>query len=169
MKGSNISYHQHYSGDWGGGQRVGREVSRTGKQCDIQRKTSGKDSSFKIKIILEAIPACRAPEHPIRLLWNLNSPVLYCHNLWGVWLLCWQPSGWQMYSVNTTKLNIRPCQASLVVSAWRLFISSLSSVALLKFPRRPLFLSTTLLVFLSMASLGVFSYFQVKLTTNRLF
>ena len=52
-------------------------------------------------------------------------------------------------------------QASLVVSAWRLFISFLSSVALLKLPRRPLFLSTTLLVCLSMASLGVFSYFQV--------
>ena len=73
------------------------------------------------------------------------------------------------YIEETTKLNIRPCQASLVVSAWRLFISSLSSVALLKFPRRPLFLSTTLLVCLSMASLGVFSYFQVKLSTNRLF
>ena len=40
-------------------------------------------------------------------------------------------------------------------------VPSLSSVALLKLPRRPLFLSTTLLVCLSMASLGVFSYFQV--------
>ena len=58
-------------------------------------------------------------------------------------------------------------QASLVVSAWRLFISFLSSVALLKLPRRPLFLSTTLLVCLSMASLGVFSYFQVTLKLKK--
>ena len=76
MKGSINSYHQHYSGDWGGGQRVGREVSRTGKQCDIQRKTCGKDSSFKIKILLEAISAGRAPDHTLHLLGNLNSSVL---------------------------------------------------------------------------------------------
>ena len=65
-------------------------------------------------------------------------------------------------SIKNTLKFIITVQASLVVSAWRLFISFLSSVALLKLPRRPLFLSTTLIVCLSMASLGVFSYFQVS-------
>ena len=48
--------------------------------------------------------------------------------------------------------------ASLMVSAFRVFISLLSSAALLKLPRRPLFLCTTLTVCLSMFSLGLFSY-----------
>ena len=46
--------------------------------------------------------------------------------------------------------------ASLVVSAWRVLISVGSSVALLKLPRRPLFLSTTLLVCINMLCLGLF-------------
>ena len=50
--------------------------------------------------------------------------------------------------------------ASLVVSAWRVLISVGSSVALLKLPRRPLFLSTTLLVSIAMFSLGLFFYLR---------
>ena len=50
--------------------------------------------------------------------------------------------------------------ASLTVSAFRLFISFLSSVALLRIPRRPLFLCTTLLVCVSMFCLGLFSYLR---------
>ena len=52
--------------------------------------------------------------------------------------------------------------ASLTVSAFRLFISFLSSVALLKIPRRPLFLCTTLLVCVSMFCLGLFSSFHTN-------
>ena len=48
--------------------------------------------------------------------------------------------------------------AALIVSSWRLLLSCLSSVALLKLPRRPLFLSTTLLVALALAALGAVSY-----------
>ena len=50
--------------------------------------------------------------------------------------------------------------ASLTVSAFRLFISFLSSAALLKLPRRPLFLWTTLLVCVSTFCLGLFSYLR---------
>ena len=50
--------------------------------------------------------------------------------------------------------------ASLLVSVFRVFISLLSSVALLKLPRRPLFLCTTLTVCLSMSSLGLISYLK---------
>ena len=52
--------------------------------------------------------------------------------------------------------------ASLTVSAFRLFISFLSSAALLKLPRRPLFLCTTLLVCLSMFCLGLFSFLRTR-------
>ena len=48
--------------------------------------------------------------------------------------------------------------AALIVSSWRLPLSCLSSVALLKLPRRPLFLSTALLVALALAALGAVSY-----------
>ena len=50
--------------------------------------------------------------------------------------------------------------ASLVVSAWRVFISVGSSVALMKVARRPLFLSTALLVSINMFSLGLFFYLR---------
>ena len=52
--------------------------------------------------------------------------------------------------------------ASLTVSAFRLFISFLSSAALLKLPRRPLFLCTTLVVCLSMFCLGLYSYLRIQ-------
>ena len=41
-------------------------------------------------------------------------------------------------------------------------MSLVSSVALVKLSRRPLFLSSALLVFVSMFSLGLFSYFNSK-------
>ena len=50
--------------------------------------------------------------------------------------------------------------ASLVVSAWRVFISVGSSVALLKLARRPLFLGATLLVCINMFCLGLFFYLR---------
>ena len=52
--------------------------------------------------------------------------------------------------------------ASLIVSVWRLVMSLISSVALLKLARRPLFLSSALLVCVSMFSLGLFSYFNIQ-------
>ena len=59
--------------------------------------------------------------------------------------------------------------ASLVVSAWRVLISVGSSVALLKLPRRPLFLSTTLLVCINMFSLGLFFYLRAVETYQQYF
>lgn len=56
--------------------------------------------------------------------------------------------------------SIDKLQASLIVSSWRLLISMFSSLAMLKIPRRPLFLSTTLVVGFSMAALGIFSYLR---------
>ena len=51
-------------------------------------------------------------------------------------------------------------QASLLVSAFRVVIAVLSSLALFKLPRRALFLSSTLLVCLAMFSLGLFFYLR---------
>ena len=65
--------------------------------------------------------------------------------------------------------SIDKLSASLIVSAWRVFISVGSSVALLKLPRRPLFLSTTLLVCLNMFSLGLFFYLRSVETLQHYF
>jgi len=54
--------------------------------------------------------------------------------------------------------SVDKLQASLIVASWRLFISLFSSLAMLRIPRRPLFLCTTLGVGISMASFGTFSY-----------
>ena len=59
--------------------------------------------------------------------------------------------------------------ASLLVSAWRVFISVLSSVALLRLARRPLFLCSTLLVCLNMFSLGLFFYLRTVETFQQYF
>ena len=54
--------------------------------------------------------------------------------------------------------SLPPLHCSLAVSGWRLAVSLLSSLALLRLRRRPLFLVTTAVLGFAMASLGVFSY-----------
>lgn len=54
--------------------------------------------------------------------------------------------------------GLPPLQASLILVSWRFLFSLLSSLLLARFSRRPIFLWTTLLVTLSMASLGLYSY-----------
>jgi len=56
--------------------------------------------------------------------------------------------------------SVNKLQASLIVSVWRLIMSLISSIALLKIPRRSLYLSTTLMILFSMAGLGSFIFFQ---------
>ena len=56
--------------------------------------------------------------------------------------------------------SVNKLQASLIVSVWRLIMSLISSIALLKIPRRPLYLSTTLMILFSMAGLGSFIFLQ---------
>ena len=56
--------------------------------------------------------------------------------------------------------SVSKLQASLIVSVWRLVMSLISSIALLKIPRRPLYLSTTLMIWFSMAGLGCFVFLQ---------
>jgi len=59
--------------------------------------------------------------------------------------------------------SVDKVQASLIVASWRLILSLFASFALLKIPRRPLFLFTTMLTVLSQASLGTFVYFRSSL------
>lgn len=54
--------------------------------------------------------------------------------------------------------GLPPLLASLILVSWRFLFSLLSSLLLARCPRRPLFLWTTLLVTVSMASLGLYSY-----------
>ena len=56
--------------------------------------------------------------------------------------------------------SIDKLQASLIVSAWSLVMSSFGTIALMKLPRRTLFLYTASLICVSMFCLGLFSYFQ---------
>ena len=62
--------------------------------------------------------------------------------------------------------SIDKVQASLIVASWRLILSLFASLALLKIPRRPLFLFTTMLTGLSQASLGTFVYFRASLSDS---
>ena len=64
--------------------------------------------------------------------------------------------------------SIDKLQASLIVGAWRLVMSLISTIALIKLPRRPLFLATASLISLSMLFLGLFSYFQSTGQYNQL-
>ena len=155
-------------------QETGEEVKELEEKC--QGRTS--NSSFREKLLAKIrVLKSRSFWKPFMLAEPLN--ILYACS--GTSILqfyivtIFEESGSSVDSVQVFKDSIKntlkfiiTVQASLVVSAWRLFISFLSSVALLKLPRRPLFLSTTLLVCLSMASLGVFSYFQVRLKIKKL-
>merc|ERR1711962_1645310 len=56
------------------------------------------------------------------------------------------------------EVSLPPLQASLILVIWRLLLSILSSILLLRTQRRPLYLWTTSMVALSMAGLGLHSY-----------
>ena len=56
--------------------------------------------------------------------------------------------------------------ASVIVSAFRVLIAITSSIALLKLPRRPLFLSSTLLVCLAMFCLGLAFHLRSKVSLH---
>ena len=56
--------------------------------------------------------------------------------------------------------SIKSSTATLLVSCWRLLVSLVASFALLHVSRRTLFLSTTFLVAVSLASLGTFFYLK---------
>ena len=115
---------------------------------------------FKELVFLEAFPLSRAFEHPIQLLWNFYNNFLYCDCLPRVWHFNWQGKVKKRNLNLILMLSSVKLQASMVVSSWRLCMSLVCSVALMKLPRRPLFLFTALLISVSMFSLGLFSYFQ---------
>lgn len=67
---------------------------------------------------------------------------------------------YMMTIFNETDSSIDSSMATLFVSVWRLFVSLVASFALHHVSRRTLFLSTTLLVAASQASLGFFFYLK---------
>jgi len=66
-------------------------------------------------------------------------------------------------------VSLPPLQASLVLVIWRLLLSILSSILLLRTQRRPLYLWTTLMVALSMAGLGLNSYLSTDDNLSSIF
>jgi len=122
------------------------------KEIKEKSKSENNDSMFeKISSKLSILKT--------KMFWKpflLAEPLVILYNCSGLSIL----SFYMVTIFQESGSSVNKLQASLIVSLWRLLMSLISSVALLRVPRRPLYLSTTFIIWFSMAGLGTFIFLQ---------
>ena len=133
------------------GQEIEEEFKEISEKCKTEEKETFAEkitsnlSVLKSKMFLKPFLIAE----PLIILYNCSGLTVVAFYLVSIF----QESG----------SSIDKFQASLIVSSWRLIMSLFSSLALLKLPRRFLFISSTLITGLSLSLLGTFIFLKTKL------
>ena len=129
-------------------QESSEELKEITEKCKAEKKETMSEKMYAKLAIMKS-----------NMFWKpflLAEPLVILYNCSGIPMMAF----YLVTIFQESGSSIDKLQASLIVSSWRLLMSLISSIALLKIPRRPLFLSTTLVTCFSMAALGSFSYLQ---------